>query len=130
MVPNARGSDPRAVPGGISGTIPARQWFGRAYDDDMLFFKKKKAARAEFVPVVLADAVESDAPRKKILVVDDDPIIVKTLSMTLNAQGYQVVSATDGAEAIGVINKEDPDMMLVDVGLPPDLGGARLCDGF
>lgn len=102
----------------------------------MNLFGKKKIAQREFVPVVMPhpngmDAMDdSGAPRKKILVIDDDPVIVKTLSLTLNAQGYRVLSAADGSEAIGVIQKEDPDMMLVDVGLKPDLGGARLCDGF
>ena len=95
----------------------------------MLFFRKKKTT-VEFVPVVLPDPIDSSVPRKKILVVDDDPITVKTLSLTLNAKGYEVLSATDGSEAISIIREENPDMMLVDVGLAPDLGGARLCDGF
>ena len=96
----------------------------------MLFFRKKKTATVEFVPVVLPDLIDHGVPRKKILVVDDDPITVKTLSLTLNAKGYEVLSAKDGSEAISVIREQNPDMMLVDVGLPPDLGGARLCDGF
>jgi two-component system, OmpR family, KDP operon response regulator KdpE len=95
-----------------------------------MFFWKKKAVQVEFVPVVLPDPIDPNAPRKKILVVDDDAVTVKTLSLTLNAKGYKVFTATDGAEAISVIREENPDMMLVDVGLPPDLGGARLCDGF
>jgi len=95
----------------------------------MLFFKKQKKS-VEFVPVILPDPIDPNAPRKKILVVDDDPITVKTLSLTLNAKGYEVFSATDGSEAISIIRQENPDMMLVDVGLPPDLGGARLSDGF
>jgi len=95
----------------------------------MLFFRKKKTT-VEFVPVVMPDPIDHSVPRKKILVVDDDPITVKTLSLTLNAKGYEVLSATDGSEAISIIREQNPDMMLVDVGLPPDLGGARLSDGF
>lgn len=101
----------------------------------MFFFKKKKAAPAEFVPVVLPDPVQSEdasAPRKKILVVDDDEVVAKSLSLALNARGYQVLCATDSAEAIQMVREQDPDVMLVDVGLPQDvsIGGAHLEDGF
>jgi CheY-like chemotaxis protein len=95
----------------------------------MNFFRKKKTA-PEFVPVVLPDPIDPNAPRKKILVVEDDPVVAKTLSMTLNARGYDVVIAPDSCEAIKLAREQDPDMMLVDVGLQPDLGGAWLCDGF
>jgi len=94
----------------------------------MLFFRKKKK-EVEFVPVVMPDPIDPTLPRKKILVIDDDPITVKTLSLTLNAKGYKVLSAADGSEAIGVIRDEDPDMMLVDVSLKPNIG-AGLGDGF
>ena len=96
----------------------------------MIFFGKKKAKAAEFVPTVLPDPIDPNAPVRKILVIDDDPVTVKTLSLTLNAKGFKVLVAADGAQAISVIREENPDMMLVDVGLAPDLGGARLCDGF
>ena len=95
----------------------------------MLFFRKKKTV-AEFVPVVLPDPVMVDGPRKKVLVVDDDEVTVKMLTLALNAKGYEVLSATDGSQAISIIREQNPDIMLVDVGLPADLGGAQLCDGF
>jgi len=96
----------------------------------MNFFRKKKVAAPEFVPVVLPDPIDPNVPRKKVLVVEDDPVVAKTLSMTLNARGYEVVYAADSCEAIKLVREQDPDVMLVDVGLQPDLGGARLCDGF
>jgi len=96
----------------------------------MNFFRKKKVAAPEFVPVVLPDPIDPNVPRKKVLVVEDDPVVAKTLSMTLNARGYEVVVAPDSCEAIKLVREQEPDMMLVDVGLQPDLGGARLCDGF
>ena len=67
-------------------------------------------------------------PRKKILIVDDDPVILKTLSFTLKAHGYDVVTATDGSEAIGQVRDRVPDVLLVDVGLAPDV--ALPWDGF
>jgi len=98
----------------------------------MIFFWKKKTVAAEFVPVVLPDPIDPNASRKKVLVVDDDPVIAKALSLTLSARGYEVVCAADSAEAIRMVREQEPDVMLVDVGLPPDIamGGARLADGF
>lgn len=107
-------------------------------DNDGMFFRKKKAAVREFVPVVMPTPAETEmahepgSPRKKILIVDDDPVVVKALTMTLHAKGYRVLSALDSAEALSIVREKDPDMLLVDVTLPPDVsyGGANLCDGF
>ena len=65
----------------------------------------------------------SDEESKKILVVDDDPVILKTLSFTLRTNGYQVVTATDGAEAINQVKQERPDLLIVDVFLAADPQG-------
>lgn len=64
--------------------------------------------------------------------VDDDQVILKTLSMLLNANGYKVFTATDGPGAISVVTQEKPDLILLDLMFPPDamnVGGA-LQDGF
>jgi two-component system KDP operon response regulator KdpE len=100
-----------------------------------MFFRKKNVTRAELPAMQSTAPVESERtgePRKKILVVDDDPITVKTLSLTLKARGYDVLSAVNGSEAIGVVRDSNPDMMLVDVCLAPDVasGGIVPWDGF
>jgi CheY-like chemotaxis protein len=69
---------------------------------------------------------------RKILVVDDDRVILKTLSMLLNANGYQVFTAADGPGAVSVVTTHKPDLILLDLLFPPDamnVGGA-LQDGF
>ena len=69
---------------------------------------------------------------KKILVVDDDKTVLRTLSMFLNANGYQVFTAPDGAGAASIVSAEKPDLILLDLLFPPDamnVGGA-LQDGF
>ena len=69
---------------------------------------------------------------KKILVVDDDQIILTTLSMELTSNGYQVFTATDGPGAASIVARERPDLILLDLLFPPDaanIGGA-LQDGF
>ena len=71
----------------------------------------------------------SAAPLKKILVVDDNEIVVKTLSLKLQGAGYQVITALDGAEAVAAARKETPDLILLDISFPPDVGGVPW-DGF
>ncbi len=69
---------------------------------------------------------------KKILIVDDDRIILKTLSFKLKANGYQVLTALDGSEAVSAVRKERPDLILLDISFPPDVahGGGVAWDGF
>ena len=69
---------------------------------------------------------------KKILVVDDDQIILKTLSIVLSSNGYQVFTATDGPGAASIVARERPDLILLDLLFPPDAAnvGGALQNGF
>jgi CheY-like chemotaxis protein len=69
---------------------------------------------------------------KKILVVDDDQIILKTLSIVLISNGYQVFTASDGPGAATIVAQERPDLILLDLLFPPDAAnvGGALQDGF
>ena len=58
---------------------------------------------------------------KKILVVDDDPVIQKALSWDLQRNGYEVLTAFDGPEAFTLVRREKPDLILLDVFFPPDI---------
>ena len=71
-------------------------------------------------------------PRKKILVIDDSRIILKTLSLKLTANGYDVATAVDGSEAITAVKRDKPDLLLVDISFPLDVGhgGGVPWDGF
>jgi len=55
---------------------------------------------------------------KKILVVDDEPDVLALLTLMLKSQGYNVISAVDGQEALEKARKEAPDLILLDVMLP------------
>jgi CheY-like chemotaxis protein len=70
--------------------------------------------------------------RKKVLVVDDNVIILKTMSMKLTASGYDVITAEDGGEAVSSVRREKPDLILLDLSFPPDVahGGGVAWDGF
>lgn len=54
----------------------------------------------------------------KILVVDDDPDILSAISMILESQGYQVVTATDGVEGLANLKSESPDLLILDLMMP------------
>ncbi|HCY83731.1 MAG TPA: histidine kinase [Desulfobacteraceae bacterium] len=54
----------------------------------------------------------------KILIVDDEQIIVRLLSMSLRSDGYDVVSANNGEEALAVLEKEAPDIVVTDIKMP------------
>jgi DNA-binding response OmpR family regulator len=69
------------------------------------------------------------ASAKKILVVDDNEVILKTISLKLQAAGYRAVTALDGAEAVASVRMDAPDLILLDISFPPDVGGVEW-DGF
>ncbi|RKU36929.1 hypothetical protein C6496_11230 [Candidatus Poribacteria bacterium] len=54
----------------------------------------------------------------KILVVDDEPRNVRILQIHLNAQGYTVYTAADGVEALDVVERDAPDLILLDINMP------------
>lgn len=59
--------------------------------------------------------------KKKILVVDDEPQIVRLLSLRLKAKNFDVISAYDGYQCVQVAKLELPDLILLDIKMP--LGG-------
>lgn len=100
----------------------------------MFFRKKEECPRLVLSAPVIGPLVAtktSERP-KKILIIDDDPVILLALSNALKSGGYQVVTAADGGEAITCVRDEQPDMLLVDVCLPLDMVGCGALgwDGF
>jgi two-component system KDP operon response regulator KdpE len=57
-------------------------------------------------------------PRPRILVVDDDPDLVRALRLRLRANNYEVTTAADGYSAIASAQKERPALIILDLGLP------------
>ena len=66
---------------------------------------------------------------KKVLVVDDDEIILMTVSLKLQGAGYKVFTALDGAQAVAIARTESPDLILLDLTFPPAVDGVPW-DGF
>jgi two-component system nitrogen regulation response regulator NtrX len=55
---------------------------------------------------------------KKVLVVDDEERVVQSIAGVLEDEGFQVASAKSGEEAIGIFQREKPDVALVDIWMP------------
>ena len=65
-------------------------------------------------------------PDRKILVVDDEPNVVMTLTFVLKKEGYDVSSATNGEEAIAKVHESKPSLMFLDV-MMPKKNGYEVC---
>lgn len=63
---------------------------------------------------------------KKILVVDDEPLIQQMVMSRLNASGYQTISANDGLEGLQKAKAENPDLIILDV-MMPKMDGYQVC---
>ena len=62
------------------------------------------------------------AVRKKILIVDDDREIVESMRIALDASGYQIVVARDGNQGLALAEREDPDLVILDMMMPKRSG--------
>ena len=65
-------------------------------------------------------------PRGRVLVVDDEEVICDLVSSALSEHGYQTRRASDGREALYLIQRETPDVIVLDVRLP-DISGYQIC---
>jgi two-component system KDP operon response regulator KdpE len=65
--------------------------------------------------------------RPTILVVDDEPEILRALRSGLTAQGYEVVTAADGEEALRKATSAVPDLVILDLMLPGGMDGLEVC---
>lgn len=69
---------------------------------------------------------KGDEVKKRILVVDDEPSILETIKFHLELSDYNVVSASDGMEALKIARSENPDLILLDLMLPR-MDGYKVC---
>jgi DNA-binding response OmpR family regulator len=64
--------------------------------------------------------------KKKILVVDDEVDLVKTIQFSLELEGYEVLVSYNGEDALAQARNEKPDLILLDIMLPK-LDGYKVC---
>ncbi len=71
------------------------------------------------LPLILLLEKEGEGmKRKKILIADDEPNILRSLRLVLEEAGYLVLSAIDGEEALHKTRKEKPDLLILDIRMP------------
>lgn len=63
---------------------------------------------------------------KKIVVADDEPSILLMVENRLKANGFEVVTAADGAQALAAIKQHKPDLAILDIMMPPP-NGYQVC---
>src|SRR4029079_2207400 len=86
-----------------------------ACEGQVLHFEARSGATSAVAPA--PQAATSTGPRT-ILVADDDPTIVRLLTLTLEQDGFRVVSANDGASALQLARQERPHLILLDWQMP------------
>ena len=62
----------------------------------------------------------------KILVVDDETLLVKGIRFNLQNEGYEVITGSDGQEAIDNVREQSPDLVVLDV-MMPNMDGLTAC---
>lgn len=63
----------------------------------------------------------------KILVVDDEALLVKGIRFNLQNEGYTVITGSDGLEAVQLVKEQSPDLVVLDV-MMPNMDGLTACD--
>jgi len=66
-------------------------------------------------------------PRRRILVVDDEPQITRVLRVGLSGRGFDVRTAADGESALDTFSDWSPDLVVTDLNMPGDVDGIELC---
>src|ERR1700722_1499892 len=68
------------------------------------------------------DAQEKKSPGKRILLVDDDQEIIESLKIALTAKGYEILVARDGNQGLAMAEREDPNLVILDMMMPKRSG--------
>ena len=66
------------------------------------------------------------AAKKRVLICDDDPVILRLLQVNLEIEGYDVVAAHHGEEAVRLAISENPDAVILDI-MMPRMDGYEAC---
>ncbi|MBA4019220.1 MAG: response regulator [Pirellula sp.] len=71
---------------------------------------------------MMSEATPAATATKRILLVDDDFEIIESLRMLLEAKGYTILVARDGNQGLAMAEREDPDLMILDMMMPKRSG--------
>ena len=74
------------------------------------------------MPDEKTEEVETTDGKKRILIVDDDREIVESIRIPLEAAGYEILVARDGNQGLSMAEREDPDLVILDMMMPKRSG--------
>jgi two-component system cell cycle response regulator DivK len=80
-------------------------------------------ASSDFVPTIVGPNPTPE--RKCVLIVEDNPLNMKLFSAMIDAQGYDVLQATDGCQGLDMAQRQHPDLIIMDIQLP-DISGTEV----
>jgi two-component system cell cycle response regulator DivK len=95
---------------------------------------RKEALPGEEVPFatdepIIGGDTNGQAPigqNRKILVVDDNAVVLKAFELKMKSLGFKVLTASDGSSAVSIARQERPDLIVLDINFPPDVGSSGL----
>jgi DNA-binding response OmpR family regulator len=90
----------------------------RAMTAGAVAFFQKPADHEELLWTIRRHIGQKHAPLKKVLIIEDDPDTQRGLATLLKSEGFVANFASDGATALSVASREEPDVILLDLGLP------------
>ncbi len=103
------------------GTVRIKSRVGQGTTVCILLPRTNEAPERTADPEVAPD-MKLDGPQATVLVIDDDPDVRAMLVASLDALGYRVLEAQDGATGLSVLRDSQPDLLLVDFAMPSMTG--------
>jgi DNA-binding response OmpR family regulator len=70
----------------------------------------------------MADGTQTDGAQKRVLLVDDDPEIIESIRYALESRGFQIFIARDGNQGLAMAERENPDLVILDMMMPKRSG--------
>ena len=66
------------------------------------------------------------AKQKRVLICDDDPVILRLLEVNLELEGFEVLTGNNGLEGVEIAQREHPDLVILDI-MMPKMDGYEAC---
>lgn len=97
------------------------------HEDARAFYQCEKCNRVWMIHLTAATSGRVQTPQTRVLVVDDADMLVTLIETWLEDEGYDVATATSGRQALDALDTHDPEIVLLDLILPPP-DGFTLCE--
>lgn len=82
--------------------------------------------KSEGLPLTVAPTASANKKNGKVLIADDDPVNLQVLFNQLTLEGYEVIVATDGRQAIELVKEQSVDLLILDI-MMPKVSGYEVC---